>query len=194
MRVEDGPQSHGCSNPRYCRNGKPKPYDELKPKKDRNKENGGSTPTHTPQYATVPTSSYTATETETPFSNYSETPNPFVSNPPIVSTQTPTPPLISPVAPTTTNIPSPSSTANPITVEQIPYVNPPIPLAETSRPQPGWHPIPQENPIEIAGNVCSNDFSCALQSVLRQGLHPESPFGPLYDVMPSSGGPHGTKR
>jgi hypothetical protein len=30
MRVEDGPQSNGCSNPKYCNHGKPKPKEELK--------------------------------------------------------------------------------------------------------------------------------------------------------------------
>jgi len=38
MQVQDGPQSRGCSNPKYCNNGKPKSNEELakmrNPKKD----------------------------------------------------------------------------------------------------------------------------------------------------------------
>jgi hypothetical protein len=37
MRVEDGPQSKGCSNPKYCQNGRPKSEEELK--KLRNEKN-----------------------------------------------------------------------------------------------------------------------------------------------------------
>ena len=42
MRVEDGPQSKGCSNPKYCQSGKPKPANELaKLRKDKNENKGG---------------------------------------------------------------------------------------------------------------------------------------------------------
>jgi hypothetical protein len=43
MRVADGPQSNGCSDPKYCQNGKPKPAKELV-KMRHKKEGGGSGP------------------------------------------------------------------------------------------------------------------------------------------------------